>query len=67
MGNTLVRLMLSFEQIRDDARHIDNIVATYAAYADAIEHVLGAPSHFLYCPDARVIREWLDVNDETPG
>jgi AcrR family transcriptional regulator len=73
MGNTLVRLMLLLEQQRDhlrredphrkDPRTIHEIVATCAAYAAAIERVLGAPDRFLYRPDVEVIREWLDVND----
>ena len=59
MGNTLVKLMLSYEQKHE----IDEIAATYTAYADAIERVLGVPYQFLYRPDAAAIRIWLDVED----
>jgi AcrR family transcriptional regulator len=65
MGNTLARLLLSSEQERDELRYIDDIVATYAAYTDAIERVLGAPSRILYRLDAGTVKEWLDVEDVT--
>jgi hypothetical protein len=56
---------LSSEQERDELRYIDDIVATYAAYTDAIERVLGAPSRILYRLDAGTVKEWLDVEDVT--
>jgi len=44
---------------------INEIVATYAAYADAIERVLGASTRILSHPDAKAVREWLVVEDGT--
>ena len=54
MGTALVKLMLSFEETRD-ARFVDEIVATYAANADALERLLGAPAGFLVRPDAEAV------------
>src|SRR5260370_30135873 len=45
MGNTHARLLLSFKHERDDLPCIECILATHAAYMDAIERVLGAPPH----------------------
>ena len=56
LGSTLVKLMLAYEQ----ERNVDAIVATYAAYSDAVERVLGAEQPFIIRPDAEVIRAWLD-------
>jgi len=61
MGNTLVKLMLSYEEKHE----IDEIAATYAAYANAIERVLGVPYPFLVRPDAAAIRIWLNTEDIT--
>ena len=67
MGNILARLMLLFEQKPGELGYIDEIAATYAAYADALERVLGAPSGFLVRPDARAVREWLEVEEPATG
>lgn len=56
LGSTLVKLMLAVEQ----QRNVGAIVATYAAYSDAVERVLGAEQPFIIRPDAEVIRAWLD-------
>lgn len=61
--NALARLLLSSEQERDELRYIDDIVATYAAYTDAIEQVLGTPSRALHRLDAAAVKEWLAVDD----
>jgi len=61
MGNTLVKLMLSYEQKPE----IGEIAATYAAYADAIERILGAPSPFLSRPSGAEIATWLNMEDIT--
>jgi len=59
MGNTHARLLLSLEQERDDMRCINNIVTTHAAYMDAIERVVGAPSNSLYRTDAEAVNVWV--------
>jgi len=59
MGNTHARLLLSLEQERDDLRCIEEIVATHAAYMDAIERVLGAPPHSFYRTDAEAVNVWV--------
>jgi AcrR family transcriptional regulator len=59
MGNTLAKLFLLFEKEQDTLRFINEIVATYAAYMDAIESTLGVTTHFLHRPNADTVREWL--------
>jgi TetR/AcrR family transcriptional repressor of nem operon len=60
MGNTHVQLLLSLEQKRDDDQHlIEEIVATHAAYMDAVERVLGAPPHSFYRADAEAVHVWV--------
>jgi AcrR family transcriptional regulator len=61
MGNTHARLLLSFEQERDEKRCIEEIVATHAAYLDAIERVLGAPPHSFSRTDARSVNVWMSA------
>lgn len=59
MGNTHARLLLSFEQERDEKRYIEEIVATHAAYLDAIERVLGAPPHSFSRTDVQSVNVWV--------
>jgi AcrR family transcriptional regulator len=59
MGNTHVRLLLSLERERDDLGCIEEIVATHAAYMDAIERVLGAPPHSFSRTDAEAVNVWV--------
>jgi TetR/AcrR family transcriptional regulator, transcriptional repressor for nem operon len=59
MGNTHARFLLSFEQERDDLRCIEGIVATHAAYLDAIERMLGAPPHSFPRTDAAAVNVWV--------
>jgi len=59
MGNTHARLLLSFEQERDDLCCIEGIVATHAAYMDAIERVLGAPPHSFSRSSAEAVNVWV--------
>jgi len=65
MGNTIARLLLLPDHQHDEKRCIDEIVATYAAYTDAIERALGSSSPFLYRPDPAAVREWLAVREKT--
>lgn len=60
MGDTHARLLLSLDQTRDDdQRLIEEIVATHAAYMDAVERMLGAPSHSFYRTHAEVVKIWV--------
>ncbi len=59
MGNTHARLFLSLEQEHDDLRCIEEIVATHAAYMDAIERVLGAPPHSFFRTNAEAVNVWV--------
>ncbi len=60
MGNTHARLLLSLTQeCDDDQRLIEEIVATHAAYMDAIERVLGAPPRSFYRADAEAVNVWV--------
>ncbi len=65
MGNIHARLLLSLKPGVDsaagNAEIIDCIVATHAAYMDAIERVIGASPNCLYRTDAEAVKTWLDV------
>src|SRR5258708_14679751 len=53
MGNSLLKLILTFEQDRDQLHYIDDMLANTPATAEAIERVLGAPTNSLYPPHAQ--------------
>ena len=59
MGRTHAHLLLVFDQERDEARCIEGIVTTHAAYMDALERVLGAPTQSLDRTDAELVKVWL--------
>jgi AcrR family transcriptional regulator len=59
MNDALARFLLSLEQEGDEERVIEEIVATHAAYRDAIERVLGAPPHSFSRLDATVVNVWV--------
>lgn len=59
MGNAHAKQLLSIGQQPDELRCIDDIVATHAAYMEAIERVLGAPPNSLYRTDAEAVRVWV--------
>jgi AcrR family transcriptional regulator len=61
MGNAALRLILAFEQEPEQTRYLDEIVATSAASAEAIERVLGASSTCLDRPTADDVKAWLAV------
>jgi AcrR family transcriptional regulator len=65
MGNTHARLLFSFEQEGDDLRRIEEIVATHAAYMDAVERVLGVPPHSFYRADAEAVNVWVAAMRES--
>ena len=56
LGETLGRLLLSFEPEHDDMLRIEG---TVAAYTDALERVLGAPKDSLQIVDAETLSEWF--------
>lgn len=61
MGNALARLILLFKLKHDELGFIDDIVATYAVYTDAIERVLGVSDSFLYRIDAEAVKNWFEL------
>jgi AcrR family transcriptional regulator len=57
LGDTLAWLLLSGEPRRnDDVRRVESIVA---AYTDALERALGAPTGSLPLVDAQTLKEWF--------
>ncbi len=59
MGNAALKILLAFAQEPEQLHHIDDIVATNAASAEAIERVLGAASRCIYRPTAEDVKAWL--------
>lgn len=57
MGHIQARLFLSSEHERDELRA--EIVATQAAFMDAVERVLGAPANSFSRADAEAVNIWL--------
>lgn len=62
MGETLAGLYLAFDPAHDDMARIEQ---TAAAYTDALERVLGAPSGSLLLVDAQTLREWTISSGKT--
>jgi AcrR family transcriptional regulator len=67
MGNTHARLLLSLQHEPDELRCIEAIVAVHAAYMDAIERVLGAPTNSLYRADAETVQVWAAALHSSEG
>lgn len=63
MGNTHAKLLLSLEKEQDPQDCMERIAVTNAAYMDAIERVLGAPSNALYRLDAEAAKAWVTAED----
>jgi len=59
MGNAHARLLFLSAEERDQQRRVEAIVATHAAYMEAIERVLGAPPNSLYRADAEAVMVWV--------
>ncbi|MCX6047537.1 MAG: TetR/AcrR family transcriptional regulator [Chloroflexi bacterium] len=59
MGNAHAKLLLTVEPAHDEQRRVEAIVATHAAYLDAIERVLGAPANALVRTDAEAVNAWM--------
>jgi len=64
LGDSYSRAILSFEPGSGDPGCLDG---TVAAYTDAVERVLGAPSGSLTLVDSETTREWLAPEDATPN
>ena len=74
MGNTHARLLLSLVQeggegtADSQARVIEKIVVTHAAYMETIERVLGAPPNCLVRTDIEAVKVWVEaLRDNDPG
>lgn len=65
MGTALAKLFLSVDEAPDREQLIAQIVATHAAYMDAVERVLGAAAHSLYRAKAEDVRALFASADET--
>jgi AcrR family transcriptional regulator len=66
MGDTHARMLLSTAAGRDGRGSIDGIVATHAAYMEAIERVLGAPANSLYRADTEAVKVWVTALQPGP-
>lgn len=63
VGDTFARLLLSRGPDRDDFLHIER---TVAAYTDALERILGAPTGSLSLVDAETLKEWVVSPENNP-
>ncbi len=62
MGDRHAELLFALDQTRDnDQRLIEEIVTTHAVYMDAIERVLGEPSHTFYRTNAEGVQLWVEA------
>jgi TetR/AcrR family transcriptional regulator, transcriptional repressor for nem operon len=60
MGDAHARLLFSpAAEERNQRRRVEAIVATHAAYMEAIERMLGAPASSLYRADAEEVTVWV--------
>ena len=59
MGDADARLLFSSAEGRDQRTRVEAIVATHAAYMEAIERVLGAPPSSLYRADVEAVMVWV--------
>jgi AcrR family transcriptional regulator len=70
MGDTHARLLLSLVQeigettAEGRADAIEKIVATHAAYMEAIERVVGAPPNCLARTDVEAVKAWVEALDD---
>lgn len=62
MGDRHAELLFALDQTRDNDQHlIEEIITTHAVYMDAIERVLGVPSHTFYRTNAEGVQRWIEV------
>ena len=64
MGDTHARVLLSLHEEADRQGRVERIVATQAAYMEAIERVLGAPPDSLQRADAEAVMPWITALEE---
>lgn len=63
MANAHARLLFLSANERDQRRRVEAIVATHAAYMEALERVLGASPGSLYRADVEAVMEWVTLLD----
>ena len=59
MGNTHDHLLLALAPALDQQRRLEAVVATHAAYMEALERMLGAPANSLTRTDAEAVKLWM--------
>lgn len=59
MATTHAKLLLTFDQDRNEQACVEALVTSHIAYMDAIERVLGVPANALYRADAEAVKIWL--------
>lgn len=64
MGNAHARLLFLPEPDHDKQYILENIIAVYDAYMDAIERVLGAPANSLRRTDVEAMEAWLTASND---
>lgn len=64
MGNAHAGLLLTIESVREVAGIVDTIVTIHSVYMDAIERVLGVPSHSFSRTDADAVNVWVAALQE---
>jgi TetR/AcrR family transcriptional repressor of nem operon len=73
MGDRHAEFLFGLDRTRDNDQHlIEEIVTTHAVYMDAIERVLGVPSHTFYRTNAEGVQLWVKAiregdQQEGPG
>jgi len=63
LGDTYARMLLAPEAESGDLQHIERISA---AYSDALERVLGAPSGSVHLVDTATLEEWFAPQERAP-
>lgn len=64
MGDAHARMLLSLPEEADRSSRIERIVATHAAYMEAIERVLAAPPNSFQRADAEAVMPWITALEE---
>jgi hypothetical protein len=64
MGDAHARLLLSVTAGMDTRSLVERIVASHAAFLDAIERVLGAPANSLQRAQAGAVSPWITALEE---
>jgi len=64
MGDAHARILLSITHEVNRLSLVEQIVATHAAFAEAIERVLGAPANSFQRADAEAVSPWITALEE---